>query len=88
MSVQANNDKHRFTTKGKNAEQVLSGLAEKSFFTDWCFLNPCLPNGKELCDLLVIFNNIAIIWQVKDLKLDKHGNVNNREVQKNLERWL
>lgn len=41
-------------------------------------------NGKELCDLLVVFDEIAIIWQVKDLKLDKHGNVNSREVEKNV----
>jgi hypothetical protein len=43
-----------------------------------------LPNGKELCDLLIVFDEIAIIWQVKDLKLDKHGNMNSREVEKNL----
>lgn len=84
MSVQVNNDKHHFSTKGKNAEQVLSDLAERTFFADWCFLNPRLPNGKELCDLLVVFSNVAIIWQVKDLKLDKNGNANSREVQKNL----
>lgn len=84
MSMQVNNDKHHFTTKGKNAEQVLSSLAEKTFFSDWCFLNPRLPNGKELCDLLVVFNDIAIIWQIKDLKLDKNGSVNGREVKKNL----
>ncbi len=84
MSRLTNDDKHHFSTKGKNAEQVLSDLAEKTFLADWCFLNPQLPNGKELCDLLVVFKNIAIIWQVKDLKLDNNGNVNSREVHKNL----
>jgi hypothetical protein len=84
MSGQANKHKRYFSLKGKNAEQVLSDLAEKTFFADWCFLNPQLPNGKELCDLLVVFSNVAIIWQVKDLKLDKDGSVNSREVQKNL----
>src|SRR6266516_1626826 len=83
MSGQVN-DKHHFTTKGKNAEQVLSDLAQQTFLADWCFLNPLLPNGKELCDLLVVFDEVAIIWQVKDLKLDNNGNANRREVEKNL----
>ncbi len=84
MSRQANDNKYYFTTKGKNAEQILTDLAEKTFLADWCFLNPPLPNGKELCDLLVVFDEIAIIWQVKDLKLNNHGNINSREVDKNL----
>jgi hypothetical protein len=84
MSRQVNNDKHHFTTKGKNAEQVLSDLAQQTFLTNWCFLNPHLPNGKELCDLLIIFDDIVIIWQVKDLKLDNMGKANSREVKKNL----
>ena len=84
MNRQVNDDKHHFTTKGKNAEQVLNNLAQKTFLADWCFLNPQLPNGKELCDLLVVFDEIAIIWQVKDLKLDNHGNLKSREVEKNL----
>jgi hypothetical protein len=84
MSGQVNDDKHHFTTKGKNAEQVLSDLAHQTFLADWCFLNPRLPNRKELCDLLVVFDDIAIIWQVKDLKLDNNGNINSRKVHKNL----
>src|SRR5437870_3650308 len=84
MSRQVHDDRHHFTTKGKNAEQVVSDLAEKTFLADWCFLNPHLSNGRELCDLLVVFDEIAIIWQVKDLKLDNRGNMNSREVEKNL----
>src|SRR5260370_8211917 len=84
MSRQVNDDKHHFTTKGKNAEQVLSDLAQQTFLADWCFLNSYLANGKELCDLLVVFDEVTIIWQVKDLKLDNNGNVNRRKVDKNL----
>ena len=62
-----------FYIKGKKAETVVHELATKSFLIDWCFLNPKLPNGKELCDLLIVFDDIAIIWQIKDLKLDKSG---------------
>src|SRR5207302_10483253 len=62
-------DKHYFSLKGKNAENVVHELAKQSFFTDWCYLNPLLPNGQELCDLLVVFDNVALIFQIKDLKL-------------------
>lgn len=65
--------------KGKNAEEFIHNLALKSFLTDWCYLNPLLPDGKELCDLLVIFDDTAIIWQVKDLKSNKKS-----EAEKNL----
>ncbi|MDO8531510.1 MAG: hypothetical protein Q7T26_04975 [Dehalococcoidia bacterium] len=73
-----------FRLKGKTAERIVHELAAKTFLIDWCFLNPKLPDGKELCDLLVIFDDIAIIWQVKDLKLDKNGTYKKSEVEKNL----
>ena len=73
-----------FRIKGKKAEDFLHNLASKSFITDWCYPSPLLPDGKELCDLLVIFDDIAIIWQVKDLKLQPDGKYKQGEVQKNL----
>lgn len=76
--------KHYFNIKGVNAEKYVHELAEKTFLLDWCFLNPKLPDGKELCDLLVIFDDIAIIWQIKDLKLNKDGKYKKAEVDKNL----
>ena len=74
---------HRFRVKGATAEDFLEALATRSFFLDWCFRSPALPNGRELCDLLVVFDHTAIIWQVKDLKLDEHGRYKAAEVQKN-----
>ena len=44
--------KNYFYLKGKNAEKIVHDLASKTFITDWCYLNPMLPSGKELCDLL------------------------------------
>ncbi|MHB1681099.1 MAG: hypothetical protein ACYCTB_11445 [bacterium] len=76
--------KHYFSLKGTDAEKFVHELAEKTFLLDWCFLNPKLPDGKELCDLLVIFDDTAIIWQIKDLKLDKDGKYKKAEVDKNL----
>lgn len=76
--------KNHFQIKGLSAEKIVHDLATKTFLVDWCFLNPILPNNKELCDLLVTFDDIAIIWQIKDLKLDKEGKYKKAEVNKNL----
>lgn len=76
--------KHYFSLKGKNAEKIVHSLATKTFLEDWCFLNPKLPNEKEICDLLVVFDDLAIIWQIKDLKLDENGKYNKSDVEKNI----
>jgi hypothetical protein len=75
---------HYFREKGATAEQVIHQLATKTFFTDWCYLNPKKADGDELCDLLVVFDDIALIWQIKDLKVDANGRYKNAEVEKNL----
>jgi len=80
--------KHYFQLKGKEAENILNELAEKTFLTDWCYPNPVLPNGNELCDLLVVFDDTAIIWQLKDTKLDDHGNLKESDVKKNQRQLL
>ena len=76
-----------FQLKGKNAEKFIHDLATKTFLTDWCFLNPGLIKGKELCDLLVVFDDVAIIWQIKDLKLGKDGKYKQSEVEKTCVNW-
>lgn len=70
--------------KGKKAEDFVHELAEKSFLVDWCYRNPILPDGKELCDLLVVYDDVAVIWQIKDLKLNDQGKYKKSEVEKNL----
>jgi len=77
-------DKHYFEVKGKSAEVLVTQLAEKSFFVDWCFPNPKLPDGKELCDVLVVFGDIVIIWQIKDLKVARDGQFKDSDMEKNL----
>src|SRR5438128_4680529 len=84
MTHPQNLPKNYFLAKGMNAEKVVHDLALVSFLTDWCYLNPQWPDGKELCDLLVVFDDTAIIWQIKDLKLDDQGRYNKAEVEKNL----
>lgn len=77
-------EKHHFNLKGKVAEEIVQYLAEKTFFADWCYKNPILENGKELCDLLVVFGETAIIYQIKNLKLDEKSRYKKGEVDKNL----
>jgi hypothetical protein len=74
---------HCFREKGANAEKIIHDLSIKTFFTDWCYPNPPRPGGKELCDLLM-FDDTAIIWQIKDLKVDASGRYKQAEVDKNL----
>ncbi len=76
--------RRHFELKGKRAEEVVHNLAVQSFLADWCFISPRKPNGNEICDLLVVFDDLAIIWQVKDLKLNKKGEYREAEVLKNL----
>lgn len=75
---------HYFQQKGALAEKVIHELATDTFFTDWCYPNPKKPDGNELCDLLVVFDDTAIIWQIKDLKVDDKGRYKKAEVEKNL----
>jgi hypothetical protein len=75
---------HYFREKGQRAEAIIHTLATKTFLTDWCYPNPKKPDGKELCDLLVVFDDTAIIWQIKDLKVDGVGRYKKAEVEKNL----
>jgi len=76
--------KHYFNLKGEVAEALLYQLASRTFLSDWCYLRPKLPDGKELCDLLVVFGSTAIIWQAKSLKLPKTGTLHTADVDKNL----
>ena len=75
---------HYFRDKGTTAEKVIHDLATKTFFTDWCYPNPKKPDGNELCDLLVVFDDTALISQIKDLKTDDKGRYKQAEVEKNL----
>lgn len=80
--------KHYFQFKGEKAEGIVHDLSVKSFLTDWCYPNPKLQNGKEICDLLVVFDDTAIIWQVKSLKLRGDGRYKRKDVEKNFRQLI
>lgn len=76
--------KHYFSAKGKDAEKYVQALAAETLFLDWCFQNPTASPGKELCDLLVVFGDTAVIFQVKDVKADKKtGKFKEQDIEKN-----
>lgn len=77
-------DKHQYRLRGESGEDFVNDLASRTFLIDWCYPNPKLPDGKELCDLLVIFEQTAIVWQIKTLKLRADGNLDARSAEKNL----
>lgn len=75
-----------FNLKGKTAEKAIHEVAQRSFFTDWCFANPTYKAGKqkkELCDLLVVFDDITIIVQVKNCVVED-GAFKQSDVEDNL----
>lgn len=77
-------DPDRFDKKGKYAENVLHALAEGSFMTDWCFPRPPRPNNEEFCDLLVHYDDRLLLWQVKDIEVDKQGQYDQKKRDKNV----
>lgn len=65
------------------SEKYVSELCGKSFLPFWSFPNPIGKKNKELCDVLVICENIIIIISVKDIKVS-----NNSDEEINYERWV
>lgn len=66
--------------KGAYAEYTVFIESFRSYFFEWCYLNP-LYKGKELCDILIIFQDVAIIIQVKNTsKKQKHILKNERQL--------
>jgi len=68
MSNGIETDKHYFQLKGESSEKALNELAFKTFLREWCYPNPKGKDGKEVCDLIVQYDDQLIIAQVKDIK--------------------
>jgi hypothetical protein len=43
-------------------EQLLAELCDRTFLKLWSYPNPCRDDGKELCDLIVVFQNDVLIF--------------------------
>lgn len=57
------------------SEKVLADLCEASFLTLWSYPNLFKKQGKELCDLLVIFGSDVIIFSDKSCAFKNTGNL-------------
>jgi len=57
------------------SEQKLASLGYRTFLRLWSYPNPykMQPNGQELCDMLVVFNNYIIIFSDKDCSYGNSG---------------
>lgn len=65
-----------------SSEEFVFELCKKSFLPFWSYPCPLGKKGKELCDILIVCQNIVIIISIKDIKV---SNNENEEIQ--YERW-
>jgi hypothetical protein len=50
-------------SKGQTpTEQTLARLCDRTFLKVWSYANPFKPDGKELCDLIAVFENHVILF--------------------------
>jgi hypothetical protein len=56
------------TKKGQTGEDFVNHIAFRSFVKYWCFPGPIdlIKDNKEICDLLVLFDDICMIVSVKN----------------------
>jgi hypothetical protein len=61
----------RILTKGEEAEELVNSLSNGAYLKYWCYPNPIDVEGdkKEICDLLILFFDTAIIISVKNYDL-------------------
>ena len=67
-----------------STEHLLSTLCERTFLKLWSYPNPCKDGGKELCDLLVVFDNQIFIFFDREKRLDFTGD---KDPQVSWTRW-
>lgn len=65
-------------------EQLLANLCERSFLKLWSYPNPLKDDGKELCDLLAVFENHVFIFFDRE---SRHLDKTDRDALTNWERW-
>lgn len=71
--------------KGNLGENLVNQLAFDTYLDYWCYPNPKFENGnkKEICDLLIVFNNVCIIFSVKNYEFKgNHKRYFNNTIEK------
>ncbi len=57
-------------------EQYLAHLCDQTFLRPWSYANPFKADGKELCDLIAVFeNNVFLFFDRESRKFDQGGDV-------------
>lgn len=62
-----------------DSEKFVLEICQNSCLEFWCYNNPSLPNGKELCDVLVVFGLHMLIISVKEIGLKAEGDCEGEE---------
>jgi SEC-C motif len=55
------------------SEQYLSHLCDRTFLRPWSYANPYKAEGKELCDLIAIFENKVFLFFDRESRKFDHG---------------
>src|SRR5271168_4611842 len=64
-------------------EQFLTELCDRTFLKIWCYANPFKSDGKELCDLIAVFeNHVYLFFDRESRKFDAAA-----DVELTWERW-
>lgn len=65
-------------------ERLLAILCERTFLSLWSYPNPCRSDGKELCDLIVVFENEVLIFFDRE---NRRFDANPEDVNLAWKRW-
>lgn len=71
--------------KGSMAEKLLADFLSNKVFSHYVYLNPKPIPGKELCDVLIILQDKAVILQVKNKDLSNEELYKDKDVKKNVD---
>ncbi len=64
------------STGVNETEKILSQICDNTFLKLWVYPNPYMKIAKELCDVLVIFENHIFIFSVKDITFNLEKDIN------------
>lgn len=65
-------------------EHLLARLCDRTFLKLWSYPNPCRNDGKELCDLIVVFENEVLIFFDRE---NRRFDTNPQDVNLAWKRW-
>ena len=75
------------STGVNQTEKILGQLCDRVFLEAWNYPNPYRAKGKELCDLLAVFDGHIFIFQVKEIKFSDEKFDSNAAIQPAWARW-